>query len=155
MTKLQVTPRGLQGTLDYLQRSGQQGNEGVVLWLGPRTSPFAQITHVYQPLHHAAADFFHIPKEGMTALLEYLDQHSVGVLAQVHTHPADAFHSAADNKWALVRHLGALSLVLPYFARGVRATTFLSQAATYQLDSRNRWVQVRPDELNLHLEVTE
>jgi len=35
------------------------------------------------------------------------------VAAQVHSHPDEAFHSKGDDEWAIVRHEGALSIVVP------------------------------------------
>jgi len=153
MNKLSISQRGLEETLAHLHNSGSQRHEGIVLWLGKRSRPVAKVSHVYQPLHKAAADFFHIPKQGMAELMEFLGEHSIGVLAQVHTHPAEAFHSDADDKWAMVRHLGALSLVLPYFAANVNAANFLAEAATFELDAGNSWRLVPPANLHHHLEV--
>ena len=54
---------------------------------------------------------------------------------------------------AIVRHLGALSLVLPDFARDATNANFMDLAATFRLDATNRWVQVEQHELAKHLEV--
>jgi hypothetical protein len=61
------------------------------------------------------------------------------VAAQVHTHPHEAFHSAADDRWAIVRHVGALSLVLPDFAQKTSIDSFLNEAAVFRLSDRNEW----------------
>lgn len=154
MRKLLVDGSVLRQTLAYLQASGQRGHEGVVLWLGAKTTPVAKVVQAYEPLHNSAEDFFHIPPEGMDRLLGLLGKEGWSVLAQVHTHPGEAFHSRADDKWALVRHLNALSLVLPYFARATTVANFLVQAATYRLTLDNKWVEVQPQELPSYLEVT-
>lgn len=153
MMKLQIDEHVMAASLAKLHASGRKRHEGIVLWLGKRERPTARITHVFEPLHRASIDFFHIPPQGMQQLMAYLEQHDVALLAQVHTHPAEAFHSQADDKWAMVRHLNALSLVLPYFAEGVTPRNFLSMAATFRLDELNRWVPVRAAELPDYLEV--
>ena len=38
------------------------------------------------------------------------------LLVQLHTHPGRAFHSAVDDRLALPRHTGAISIVIPDFA---------------------------------------
>jgi len=154
MMKLQINERVMKASLARLRNSGTKGHEGVVLWLGKRAFPSARVTHVYEPLHRASSDFFHIPPDGMRQLMAYLEQHDVALLAQVHTHPGEAFHSGADDKWAMVRHLNALSLVLPDFAVNVTSHNFFAMAATFRLDEYNRWVQVRNSELAQYLEVT-
>lgn len=153
ISKLQVNVAALSDTLRYLHQSGLHHSEGVVLWLGQRNAQRSTVTHVYQPIHSAAADFFHIPREGMAHLMRYMDEHTVSVVAQVHSHPHEAFHSQADDRWAIVRHLGALSLVLPDFARDANSTNFMDLAATFRLNASNQWVRVTQYEIGEHLEV--
>ncbi|MHC2297262.1 hypothetical protein ACVJBD_001468 [Rhizobium mongolense] len=72
-------------------------------------------------------------------LLAHLREKRLRVLAQIHSHPGRAFHSEADDEWAIVRHAGALSLVLPRFAQEATVDNFLGLAATYVLSTQNRW----------------
>jgi proteasome lid subunit RPN8/RPN11 len=120
--------------------------ERVVLWLGERAGGRVVVREVFVPLQHARADFFHIPKEGMTQLLDRLRSRRLMVAAQVHTHPEDAFHSAADDHWAIVRHAGALSLVVPRFCQETTAETFLTDALVYRLSDEDEFVLVDADE---------
>nr|BFE63687.1 hypothetical protein GCM10020063_082130 [Dactylosporangium thailandense] len=41
-------------------------------------------------------------------------------LVRVHSHPAEAFHSAADDRNPALTFRGALSVVVPYFGLGLR-----------------------------------
>src|SRR5690349_17803539 len=107
-------------TLRHLQEGGRQGHECVVLWLGRRSEKAVLIEEAYRPLHEAEADLFWISTDGMDALKAILRKRRLMVAAQVHSHPERAFHSMADDRWAIVRHQGALSLVLPHF--GLRTT---------------------------------
>jgi proteasome lid subunit RPN8/RPN11 len=109
---LEVPQHVIAETVEHLRQSNT--SERVVLWLG-RREQVVRILEVYVPLQHAASDYFRIPREGMSALLEYLRSKRLVAAAQVHTHPGRAFHSAADDAWALVRHEGALSFVVPRF----------------------------------------
>jgi len=63
------------------------------------------------------------------------------IAAQVHTHPKLAFHSAADDKWAIVRHVGALSLVVPHYALRTNAVNFVQRTAAFCLNAENEWLQ--------------
>jgi hypothetical protein len=60
------------------------------------------------------------------------------VVAQVHSHPMDAFHSCIDDAEAIPRRAGAYSLVLPNF--GTRQG-LLDDAALFRLDGRGRWLE--------------
>jgi hypothetical protein len=69
------------------------------------------------------------------------------VAAQVHTHPKLAFHSAADDKWAIVRHVGALSLVLPYFSLRTNVENFVQHTVTFSMNAENDWLPAPKDKI--------
>lgn len=41
-------------------------------------------------------------------------------VARIHSHPGEAFHSAGDDANPVLTHVGALSIVVPYFGLGLR-----------------------------------
>lgn len=152
MTGQLVVPRGiLEATLRVLQDAGREGKECVVLWLGTRTTTTITIAESYVPVQIASEDFFQIPRESIAALLEVLGARGLMVGAQVHTHPQEAFHSAADDRWAIVRHVGALSLVLPFFAQRTKPETFLTDAAVFRLSLGNDWIRLQDDEIDANV----
>ena len=125
-------PRDLIGvTVDVLRRA--RFVERVALWLGRRASHAITVQEVFVPIQETEADYFKIPQQGMSQLLEHLHARRLMVAAQVHTHPQDAFHSGADDRWALVRHAGALSLVIPRFCQETTPATFVADAKVYVL----------------------
>ena len=138
----------IHATLELLRRAGSRGREGIVLWLGYRTDSHIQVTDAYQPYHTSKADMFHITPTGMTALHNELRQRRRMVAAQVHTHPGRAYHSKADDRWAIVRHVGALSLVLPDFAFGTTTESFLDTAKVYRFSEKSEWRLVAQNNLS-------
>lgn len=144
MTLPLVVPTGVvAASLDILKEAGRERRECVVLWLGRSEATQISVIDAYTPEQIAAEDFFQLPRSSIAALFDVLRSRGLMVAAQVHTHPARAFHSSADDQWAIVRHVDALSLVLPYFARNVRVSSFLDEAAVFRLSSGNEWCQVR------------
>jgi proteasome lid subunit RPN8/RPN11 len=129
-------------TLAFLRRAGDRQSEGVVLWLGRREPRGITVTEAYVPEQEAACDYFRIPPPAMAALLAHLGDTGTFIAAQVHSHPREAFHSEADNTWAIVRHLGALSLVVPRFARDTAAGNFVRQIAAFRLSHTNVWQEL-------------
>lgn len=130
-------------TLTHLRASGARECECVVLWLGCRTNDsHIVVEHAYRPLHRARADVFHIPPEGMAALHAELRRGRLMVAAQVHSHPLEAFHSIADDRWAVIRHEGALSIVVPNFAAHTRAENFLEQTKVFRFSNAAEWLEV-------------
>jgi proteasome lid subunit RPN8/RPN11 len=134
-------------TLTYLRDAGQDNCECIVLWLGRRDGALLHVEEAYRPMQNASEDMFEIPPAGMTALYAELRKRRLMVAAQVHSHPGEAFHSTADNRWAIIRHEGALSLVVPHFASATTVSNFLDEAKTYHFTAAARWVEVPRAEL--------
>jgi hypothetical protein len=142
MTRIVVIQSPLVAlTTDHLRAAGAREAEGVVLWLARPHALRLFVNEVYVPRHEAAEDYFHIPPEGLDDLMQVLRTKRLMVAAQVHSHPAEAFHSPADNKWAIVRHIGALSIVVPFFARGATAANFIERASTFALSPAGEWTE--------------
>ena len=139
-------------TLTYLHVGGTMKCETVVLWLGTVRDGIAEVREVYRPEQKVDIDFFLIPQESMRAIMGRLKVTRFQILAQVHSHPERAFHSKADDTWAVIRHVGAVSIVIPYFSKDTVSATFGERAATYQLDASDHWIEVNFNEV---VEVTD
>ena len=70
----------------------------------------------------------------------WLFENDLRLIAQVHTHPTEAYHSETDDAFPIVTTEGALSLVIPNFANG---PANLTQYACYRL-RRGHWVELTP-----------
>lgn len=136
MTRINVEQSVVAATIERLQAGGRIGHERAVLWLGRGAG---RIDELYEPRQRTRADQFYFDHHSMQMLFRHLREKRLRVLAQVHSHPHRAYHSEGDDEWAIVRHAGALSLVLPRFAREATVDNFLSLAATYVLSARNDW----------------
>ncbi len=90
---------------------------------------------------------FRIPPDSMKAVLSELNSKRMMIAAQVHSHPFEAFHSKADDTWAIVRHAGALSLVVPDFAIKTSSVNFMDDAKLFRLTPENRWREVPNGEI--------
>lgn len=140
-------------TLDNLQEAGRRGKECVVLWLSKDGEDQLSVQQVFCPDQIAGADVFRIPPSSMQALMSILSSKGLMIAAQVHSHPYQAFHSGADDAWAIVRHINALSLVVPDFALKTNLMSFFSDVKIYQLASGNRWMELERREIDKWLRV--
>lgn len=140
-------------TLAILQKVGRRRSECVVLWLGKRGVDGIHIEEVYKPDQIASRNIFIIPEDSMGKLFQKLRGQRLFVAAQVHTHPKKAFHSYADDERAMVRHTGALSLVIPFFAKRTSAATFVADTAVFALSAQNEWVEVAPEQISNHYQI--
>jgi proteasome lid subunit RPN8/RPN11 len=137
---LEISAAGIRETIRLLREAHDR--ECVLLWLGRRESGVQRVVEVYRPIQKASLDYFEIPRDSMKELMDHLRQRGLYVASQVHTHPEKAFHSLADDRWAIVRHRGALSVVLPWFATTTTPDNFLATGAVYQLSPSNNWDRI-------------
>lgn len=149
---LLIPARVVAASLDMLQEAGRLRCECVVLWLGRRAETEIKVVQAYRPEQIAAEDYFQLPRASIAALFDVLRDQELMVAAQVHTHPEQAFHSVADDTWAIVRHVNALSLVLPYFAMNTRASSFLADSAVFQLSPDNAWQEVHRSDVSRYIQ---
>ncbi len=131
MSLVKISAALLKQTVDVLLAASSV--ERVVLWLGRRQAGDLVVMEVFVPIQETEADFFRIPPDGMADLLARLRDQRLMVVAQVHSHPFEAFHSPADDRWAVVSHVGALSLVVPDFCQNTTAISFVDDAKVYRL----------------------
>ncbi|WP_246773998.1 hypothetical protein [Bradyrhizobium diazoefficiens] len=125
-----------------------------MLWFGRETASGIEIEAVCRPAQIAGADIFRIPPAAMREIIGIIAQHGWMIAAQVHSHPQHAFHSLADDKWAIVRHENALSLVVPYFAARTTAASFMQDQKTFKLTADNRWQELVVWELSKWLQIS-
>ena len=149
MMTLKCSALIIEQTLSLLRRSAENSVERVVLWLGHDRPNALEVAEVFEPDQVTAIDYFEIPAESMRTLMFHLRRSRMKIIAQLHTHPKEAFHSRADDKWAIIRHSGALSLVLPRFASGTQVSNFLEQVKTYELSSENRWLLIDNERIEI------
>jgi len=149
---VEISCEGIEKSIHLCRDAGER--ECVLLWLGRREMGIQKIVDVYRPEQIGSVDYFEIPRNGMAALMNRLRVDGLYVVSQVHTHPKEAFHSYADDRWAIVRHVGALSIVLPHFALSTTTDNFLQHAVVYQLDESNDWIEVPADLLHSKLRIT-
>jgi len=153
MTQLECPDTLIDETLEALREGGRAGAERVVFWLGRRQAPGAVISEIYIPQQEAEEDYFRIPSGSMVDFMNHLRRRRLILLAQVHSHPGEAFHSKADDRWAVVRHEGALSIVVPEFAAKTTVSNFEIDSAVFRLTVDDRWLRVNWYELPSFLRV--
>jgi proteasome lid subunit RPN8/RPN11 len=139
---INVSSGAIEHTLELLLEYGARECECVVLWLGRRQPGAIEVVEVYRPIQQVQSHMFHITTAGMDALRDRLRAGRLMVAAQVHTHPQEAFHSEADDRWSIVRHRGALSLVVPWFAGRTAADRFFRDTKAYRLDASDEWIEL-------------
>lgn len=70
-----------------------------------------------------------------------LNERGLRLIAQLHSHPGEAYHSEIDDRYSVVTARGGLSLVVPDFAAGPFT---LDACAVYRLEAGGEWAEVPP-----------
>jgi len=109
----------LDETVLALRARSAGWREAVALWQGRVLSAStAAVTKLIVPKQSAGPLHFDVPLDERFRILREVSAAAEFILIQLHTHPREAFHSPADDRLAVIKHVGAVSIVVPDFARG-------------------------------------
>lgn len=81
-----------------------------------------------------------VPREGQMDLALALGPDDLYV-ARIHSHPGNAFHSAADDANPVISFEGGLSIVVPFFGLGLRRGL---DACAIFLFHNGGWIELEP-----------
>lgn len=131
-----------------LAEPGLEGYEAVVVWVGRiRREKSLDIVEVIRPGQIARRSSIgcsvEIPPEALTELISVLEE-GCFVAARLHTHPNEAYHSELDDTNMLISHVGAISIVVPFFARN---PIVLERCSVNELTANEGWVELPADEV--------
>jgi hypothetical protein len=151
-----VVPQAvLDATRHTLRVAGGKRLEAVVLWIAsPRVQTAVEIvTELVPPqIAYRSRDgvAVQIPDDVIAEIIAALPA-GFAVAARVHSHPSAAYHSSTDDDNALLSHQGAISIVVPDFAR---APISLERCSVNERDDEHRWRELSADETLRRFRVT-
>jgi hypothetical protein len=135
---------------------GSEGVEGVVLWVAREAQGLdVEILRALVPAQIAFRSedglAVMIPDWSVSELILGLDEGTY-IPIRVHSHPQDAYHSSTDDLNRLLSHRGAISIVVPDFARhGMH----LPACSVNELGEDFRWRELASDEVARRFRVVE
>lgn len=133
---------------EHLRDAGDLGFEGLALWAGRRedSSIFVEQTIIpkQRGLRSDEGLCYHVDADELNRINHHLYEHGHVLIAQLHSHPDEAYHSPVDDEYAIAATYGALSLVVPDFA--VRPFA-LEDCATYRLLPEVGWTRLEGNEV--------
>lgn len=146
----------LRDTRALLIPSARKQMEGVVVWWGQiLEGDRARIDRAFRPRQLAHRSDLglsvEVPREAITEMISLLPS-GMSVLARLHTHGTDAYHSPMDDENMLIAHQGAISIVIPFFAR---EPIDLGRCSVNMLEHTRGWVELGTDEVVRRFQVIE
>ncbi len=140
----------LDRTIAILAEAGRRGCEAFVVWSGVlaehgRVMRFTSAEHPeQQATRHPRGLLVTVGGDALFRVNKRVHERGEILAGQVHTHPGRAYHSDTDDHYPLVTLVGALSVVVPDFARAGRAG--MNAWARYRLAGPAKWEPFRPDD---------
>ena len=140
LAKITVSEAVMKKTISHLQSNGERGDEAFVLWVGTQSGLVFNVSDavVPQQVAHRTPQgvYVTIPGEELHRINVWLFEQKLQLIAQVHSHPSDAFHSDLDDALPIATRAGSLSVVIPNF--GLDGFSY-SETAVFQLNDKAIW----------------
>jgi hypothetical protein len=135
-----VSEKQLQEAFDFLRYTGNKRVEGVALFAGVALKNIFYIKEVIIPQQTGyileSGLMYAVHSDELHRLNVWLYKNDLQLIAQIHSHPTEAYHSDADDRYPIVDTYGGISIVVPDFARG---QMLLNEWAIYRLSIRKTW----------------
>ena len=140
--RFRIQESAIRETVKAIRSAGQDGYELFVVWSGTRDDDIFTIAKVHVPDQTSYKD-----DAGLCVRVDGSELHRLNVWlyeaqqvigVQVHSHPADAYHSETDDTYPIATLDGSLSIVLPFFGRDGWES---SNIAAYRL-GQDGWVKL-------------
>ncbi len=140
--RFRIEASAIRKTEEAIRSAGQDGYESFVLWSGTRASDTFTVANVHIPeqisYKFGAGLCVRVDGSELHRLNVWLYEAQQVIGVQVHSHPADAYHSETDDTYPIATLDGSLSIVLPLFGLcGWKS----SDIAAYRL-GQHGWVEL-------------
>lgn len=134
---------------NHLRSAGENEVECVALLIGVISDSVFEIKNSIIPAQTGykveRGLLYSVEGEELYRINKWLYEHKMTLMAQVHSHPGEAYHSETDDRYPIVAVVGGLSIVIPDF--GFRHIS-ISDWAVYRLMPSQGWLQLSEKEIN-------
>lgn len=135
-------------THSHLAEVGRDRFEGFALWVGNAAEDVFWVERTIIPaqkgLKLEGGVCVTVDGDELHRINVELYENKLSLIAQIHSHPTEAYHSTTDDTYPIATTVGCLSLVVPDFA----ARPFnLKECAVYRLQPTARWLELTQSEV--------
>lgn len=154
MTTLLLPAVLLETARTFFEECGISGHEGTAMIKNGPAGPELFIPDQRPSRSSTGGVSVELTRSGQIQMALALGPDDLYV-ARIHSHPAEAFHSPADDANPVLTHEGALSIVAPFFGLGLRRGLDTCAVLRHERGrwrplptgpERDRWVRIIPKE---------
>ena len=146
LSRLLLCEPVIQPLEQHLRTTGLECREEPALLAGYIIGSVGLVTTAVLPFTRSASSACELPLDITIKCIDIMERAGQIVLAQVHSHPGQAWHSETDNEWAYSDSPGLFSIVVPYFGRyGLR--NIIEHIAVYERLVSGEWYLLSPCEV--------
>ena len=136
------------------QETGEEGYERLALFAGNKNGPVFTVTNLIFPTQHLTKGprgvSFYVNGIELERISGWLYENSCHLIAQVHSHPGEAYHSEADDELAIVTATGGISIVVPDYGN---SDTCFSNSAFYRLLPGSGWTEQSQEQIRSLIQI--
>lgn len=154
INKILVRKTHLIEAFNFLKYAGTKKVEGMALFAGYDKGTTFHIEELIIPKQTSyileQGLMYAVDSEELHKLNIWLYQNDMKLIAQIHSHPQEAYHSTTDDRYPIVDTYGGISIVVPNFATGI---IDLADWAVFRLSLKKSWDILNSKEVNNLFEV--
>lgn len=128
----------LEETLRTFKEYGKKYLEAFAIWVGKVKNANFIIKNVWIPTQYNTILSYYVPDIDVHKINVEMNKKRYSAIAQLHTHPENAFHSCIDDNYSILTLPGSFSIVVPDFGN-ISIRDSLNKMVIYRLINE-KWV---------------
>lgn len=146
ITKVILPMAIFKKTLEFFRKHGEEFLEALALWVGIESSNVFKIKEVWFPNQENSIISYYVSDIDVHLINVKLNKMKYSAIAQIHTHPDDAYHSQIDDQYPILVLSGSFSIVVPDLGNK-SVNKILNEMVIYRLIS-GKWILQPKEEVN-------
>ena len=149
ISKIIIPSECIKKAYELMRSAGECRVEGVALFAGYEKDCDFYTSQTIIPKQTAyrleLGLLYAVDADELHRINVWLYENNLSIIAQIHSHPNEAYHSGTDDAYPIVATKGGISIVVPRFAID---PIDINNCAVYRLSSKNCWVKLSQSETN-------
>lgn len=140
ITTIRIPLDKISEAYKIMRYAGSKGVEGMALFAGKQKGNTFEIFETIVPKQNSykleSGLMYAVEADELHRINVWLFKNGFKIIAQIHSHPNEAYHSETDNQFPIVATIGGISVVVPRFASD---PIDIDYWAVYRLSPQNIW----------------